>query len=553
MKILQLKIIDNQGNEIRNINFNENGTSIIYGQINQPNNDKKTSNSIGKTLLFKFISYILGRKENKNDYPVGIINWCLEAKVLYKKQVYSVFKVLGSNKDIKINGQNYSHNKYLEFFGIDRGVCSKQLFLEKRSNIISSVGKSPVKDDIKQFLTLLKLNELVDIFMATKNEQEKLKSYESYNAFFKEDIKSLQQKQFVLEQKRLKIEQELLVIKSKVEKLNISENSLELIELHSQKNLILKEKKILLESNQVKIIRLNELIDECNKADISYEDIISLYNEANIVIPEMTKRTVQEVQEFYNDMFKDKKLIYEEEIKEIKAKNKDLQEDIDKITNEINSLSEKIAENDIFKEAMNLYESKNSELIQNQEEYGRVAGVIDDLSNKKKIEDTIRERYILLKQKLDIYTQLIHEYRTYVYNLVNQIYEDDKEAYFDIQIPEDRIIQSMPMKVTLNLKGDKGEGISAVKNIVIDFLIFHYNDLVEYLMQDSSCFEGIDKRQTATLILKGTEIANETGKQYIISVNDYHLQKDNDSLMKLVNNNCILELSEEDVLLKKKI
>ena len=174
MKILQLKIIDNQGNEIRNINFNENGTSIIYGQINQPNNGKKTSNSIGKTLLFKFISYILGRKENKNDYPVGIINWCLEAKVLYKKQVYSVFKVLGSNKDIKINGQNYSHNKYLEFFGIDRGICSKQLFLEKRSNIISSVGKSPVKDDIKQFLTLLKLNELVDIFMATKNEQEKL-------------------------------------------------------------------------------------------------------------------------------------------------------------------------------------------------------------------------------------------------------------------------------------------------------------------------------------------------------------------------------------------
>ena len=278
---------------------------------------------------------------------------------------------------------------------------------------------------------------------------------------------------------------------------------MELIELHSQKNLILKEKKILLESNQVKIVRLNELIDECNKADISYEDIISLYNEANIVIPEMTKRTVQEVQEFYNDMFKDKKSIYEEEIKEIKARNKDLQEDIDKITNEINSLSEKIAENDIFKEAMNLYESKNSELIQNQEEYGRVAGVIDDLSNKKKIEDTIRERYILLKQKLDIYTQLIHEYRTYVYNLVNQIYEDDKEAYFDIQIPEDRIIQSMPMKVTLNLKGDKGEGISAVKNIVIDFLIFHYNDLVEYLMQDSSCFEGIDKRQTATLILKG--------------------------------------------------
>ncbi|MEG2310940.1 MAG: DUF2326 domain-containing protein, partial [Clostridia bacterium] len=84
-------------------------------------------------------------------------------------------------------------------------------------------------------------------------------------------------------------------------------------------------------------------------------------------------------------------------------------------------------------------------------------------------------------------------------------------------------------------------------------LIFYYNSLVEYLIQDSSCFEGIDKRQTATLILKANEIANENSKQYIVSVNDYHLQKDNQNLMDLVKQNCKLELSEEDVLLKKKI
>lgn len=552
MKILQLKIIDEKGTEIRNIEFYEKGMTMIYGKIVKPKNDKKTSNSIGKTLLFKFISYILGRKEEKKDYPQEIIGWSLKANILYDGYTYDIDKILGFN-EYKVNGEKYSYNKYLEFFKMERGINSKQIFLEKRNNIISSINKSPTKDDVKNFLTLLKLNELIDIFVQTKTEQEKLKSYNEYNKFFKDDIKTLEKKQFVLLQKKTKLEQELQGIKNKIDHLNISEDSMKLIKIHSEKNSDLKEKKILLEKNQIRINRLNELIEECNKSDISCKDIISLYKQAQIVIPESTKRTLNEVQQFYDDMFKDKKEIYEKEFKQLETKNNNLQEEIKSLSKEVDNLSSKISDNDIFKEAMNLYEIKNTELAENQEEYGRVSGVIDDLSNKKKIEDSIKEKYIILEQKLQMYKELINIYRTYVFNLVNEIYEDDQEAYFDIEIPSDRRVNSMPIRVTLNLKGDKGEGISAVKNIVIDLLILYYNNLVEYLIQDSSCFEGIDKRQVATLIIKANEIATEKDKQYIISVNEYHLQKDNEQLMNLVEKKTKLELSEEALLLKKRI
>jgi len=552
MKILQLKIIDNKGTNIRDIDFFENGMTMIYGKIVKPKNDKKTSNSIGKTLLFKFISYILGRKEEKRDYPQEINGWLLEAKILYNGNEYTIDKLLGIN-EYKINGETYSYNKYLEYFKIERGINSKQLFLEKRSNIISSINKSPTKDDVKNFLTLLKLNELIDIFIQTKTEQEKLKSYNEYNKFFKEDIKTLEKKQFVLLQKKTKLEHELKSIKNKIDNLNISEDSMKLIKFHSEKNSILKEKKISLEKNAYRINRLLELIDECNKTDISYKDIMNLYNQANVVIPEITKRTLNEVQQFYDNMFKDKKEIYEKELKEFTIKNYKLQDEINILSKEIDELSAKISDNDIFKEAMNLYEIKNAELLENQEEYGRVSGVIEDLSNKKKIEDSIKEKYIILEQKLEMYNELINVYRTYVFNLVDEIYEDDQEAYFDIEIPIDRIINSMPIRVTLNLKGDKGEGISAVKNIVVDLLILYYNNLVEFLIHDSSCFEGIDKRQVATLIIKAHEIAIEKKKQYIISVNEYHLQKDNNQLMKLVQEKTRLELSEDSLLLKKRI
>ena len=552
MKILQLKIIDNKGTNIRDIDFFENGMTMIYGKIVKPQNDKKTSNSIGKTLLFKFISYILGRKEEKRDYPQEINGWLLEAKILYNGNEYTIDKLLGIN-EYKINGETYSYNKYLEYFKIERGINSKQLFLEKRSNIISSINKSPTKDDVKNFLTLLKLNELIDIFIQTKTEQEKLKSYNEYNKFFKEDIKTLEKKQFVLLQKKTKLEHELKSIKNKIDNLNISEDSMKLIKFHSEKNSILKEKKISLEKNAYRINRLLELIDECNKTDISYKDIMNLYNQANVVIPEITKRTLSEVQQFYDNMFKDKKDIYEIEVKEITNKNYKLQNEINILSKEIDELSAKISDNDIFKEAMNLYEIKNAELLENQEEYGRVSGVIEDLSNKKKIEDSIKEKYTILEQKLEMYKELINIYRTYVFNLVDEIYEDDQEAYFDIEIPIDKRINSMPIKVTLNLKGDKGEGISAVKNIVVDLLILYYNNLVEFLIHDSSCFEGIDKRQVATLIIKAHEIAMEKKKQYIISVNEYHLQKDNNQLMKLVQEKTRLELSEDSLLLKKRI
>lgn len=554
MKILQLRIINNFNEEVRNIRFNSNGISIIYGKITKPKDDKKTSNSIGKTLLFKFISYILGRKEMKKDYPEEICGWVLDAKVLYENREYNVMKMLGES-ELQIDNVSYSYTKYINFFKIDKGVNSKQLLLEKRSNIISSITKAANKDDIKNFLKLLELNELVDIFMNTKKEQEKLKTYNAYNSFFKEDLKKLQQEQFVLEQKKLKLEQELNGIKNKIDKLNITEDSLQLIKIHSEKSSILKENKIQLEQNQLKINRLKTLIEQCAKSDISYNDIIQLYEQANITIPEMTRRTLNEVQEFYDNMFKDKVSIYEKEILEIEEENKKLDTIILEKTKELDNISSKIADNNLFKEAMNLYEIKNAELLDNQEEYGKIIGMIEDLSNKKKIEENIKNKYNVLEDELSKYNELINKYRKYVYNLVNEIYDEERDAYFDIEIPSSRKIQSMPIKVELNLKGDKGEGISAVKNIVIDLLIFYYNNLVEYLIQDSSCFEGIDKRQTATLILKGSEIANLKNKQYIISLNDYHLQKDNEELMNLITNSniTVLELSEEDLLLKKRI
>ena len=54
MKILNLRIISPNNQEIQNIKFKKDGLSLIYGDISMPDDKSKTSNSLGKSLLLKF-------------------------------------------------------------------------------------------------------------------------------------------------------------------------------------------------------------------------------------------------------------------------------------------------------------------------------------------------------------------------------------------------------------------------------------------------------------------------------------------------------------------
>ena len=209
MKILNMKIYNPVGEEIRNIVFKTTGASIIYGKIAQPSKKKKTTNSIGKTLLLKFIGYIFGKKETKKDYSNKIKGWHLEAKVLYKSKEYIVERTLGDTSSIMIDGQNYSYKNYIDFFDINQKQNSRQILLYRRQNIISDVNLRPTKDETMTVLSLLKLNNVIELFMDMRNIQEKVKAISDYSKKFKDTLNDLKEKEFLLEQEKYKKEKEL--------------------------------------------------------------------------------------------------------------------------------------------------------------------------------------------------------------------------------------------------------------------------------------------------------------------------------------------------------
>ena len=56
MKILKVEIYSPDREKLREVNFNENGLSVIYGDVEKPKKNNEPSNSIGKTILLKVMS-----------------------------------------------------------------------------------------------------------------------------------------------------------------------------------------------------------------------------------------------------------------------------------------------------------------------------------------------------------------------------------------------------------------------------------------------------------------------------------------------------------------
>lgn len=79
MKILKLVIKDPDEKILRDVDFKENGISFIYGDIKEPDNKTSTINSLGKTLLLKFIDYILGAKVDQKIVKKDVYSYIIRS------------------------------------------------------------------------------------------------------------------------------------------------------------------------------------------------------------------------------------------------------------------------------------------------------------------------------------------------------------------------------------------------------------------------------------------------------------------------------------------
>ena len=81
MKILKVSIYSPDKKLLREVNFKENGLSVIYGDVEKPKSESETSNSIGKTILLKIINVVYGAKNSGKDTIKGLDKYIVNATV----------------------------------------------------------------------------------------------------------------------------------------------------------------------------------------------------------------------------------------------------------------------------------------------------------------------------------------------------------------------------------------------------------------------------------------------------------------------------------------
>ena len=224
MKILEVKIYSPDSELLRKVEFKDIGLSIIYGDVEKPNNDNETSNSIGKTVLLKILNVILGAKNSGKNTIRGLKDYKIESEIKYNKKKYKINLTIGSSKDYFVEDRKMNLTQYKEFFNIDRKLLSKQIMLEKRKALISDTSKNATKDDYSAVLNLLYLNDIESVFRKIKEHQDEIELIGKYNNTFKEDTNILQKEEFNLEMKKKQIEDELQKLNNNLANLKISEN-----------------------------------------------------------------------------------------------------------------------------------------------------------------------------------------------------------------------------------------------------------------------------------------------------------------------------------------
>ena len=178
-----------------------------------------------------------------------------------------------------------------------------------------------------------------------------------------------------------------------------------------------------------------------------------------------------------------------------------------------------------------------------------INGKLTQINNTQSIKSNIDILYSELYKEFESASLKINRYKQFVYEMVNKIYvEETRNPYLFINISDSRQkYKAIPVKIDLSIDGDDGEGIGAVRCLLFDLMIMNYNNEIEFMIEDSSCFEGVDRRQVKKLIMEFKNISEIKNKQLIISLNKYLISDLED-----LKDNIVLKLYEGNTLLNRK-
>ena len=527
-----MRLIELRANKksFHTVTFNPNGITVIAA-IKETEDQKKTYNSVGKSLTIALIHFCLGSNSNK-EFEAKLNDWEFFLDFQIGTENYTVKRSTNDQKEIELNGEKYSlkefnkileeklfrikeNTKYVTFrslmprfirYGED-GYISNDRYIKKENPLATLLNNA----------FLLGLDTDLIIKKADLREKElnigKLKA-QLNNPEFKAIFGTENKKD--LEIKIVELETLINRYKKSIDEFIIAEDYNSIRKEADKISYDLKNQKNKASKLQIAISNIDKSLEI--QPDISKEQIIKLYENAKFELGEMVVKKLTELEQFNSQILdnRKRKLIQEKRDFEIQLT------EISKIISELGRQEDEKLQYLNSTGALDDYTKLNQALSDNEKnlhsllQYKKLESdyklFVEE--NKKDFtnENIITAKYIeqvddLIKENIILFKYFVEKFYSEKNSGITILNNEGKNATrFDIKA---------------KIQDDAGNAVKEVKIFCYDWTILKgkHNHNINFLFHDSKITGDMDTRQVKTMF----EVANNECKlydfQYIISLN----------------------------------
>lgn len=549
----------------KTVEFNRSGLSLIVARKHEQSGASdvsKTFNGVGKSLLVYLIHFCLGAKKN-DQLAEALPGWEFMLGVEIKGKPWRIVRSVDNQGVVNVNGTEESVSSFTKrllplAFNLDgpfpqltfRGLLPYFLRPGRRAyNGPEQVNKSETP-----FAQLLRTGFLMGLDHEIISKKHTLKTR-------KDDLKS-KQKSFASDPVVLEVLASEGNVDLEIAALDesIGQSETRLAEFKVADNYQEVEKDANGLRQRLQVIRnqahlLEQALENIErslsvKPDVDPEDVVRVYEEAKLTLPEAVVRSLEATKQFHADLIQKRfaRLVRErealrKELAQSRAEMTKLGSQLDEqlaflgahgALGEFTALAARLAEFKIRRNRLAAYRELSETYAEQIQEINNELGeenlrTIKYLAQARSLLDDNLRRFRAFAKRL---------YPNSTSGLLVQNNDGDNQMRFDVEA---------------KIECDASDGINEAKILCFDLMLLFgwHNHNMRFVFHDSRLFSDMDPRQRAEAFRMAAENCERDDAQYIASLNEDQLESmgevlDSAEYTALLDDRIVLELTDRD-------
>ena len=560
MKLLKLSANQESFHTVR---FNESGVSLIVAK-SITNQAKDTYNSVGKSLTVALVHFCLG--SNRNDaFEEKLPEWEFYLDFDINGVRHTTARATSAQDTIELDGESLSLTEFRDRLGKEafnlhapvknltfRTLISRFIRPEKSSYNNYFV---PIVQE-EDYSRLLNASYLLGLDIDRVVSKEQLKAeYDDVKKLGDKLEKDPTIKSFFLKDSGEEdLEISIVALESKIEGLKkdiaafvIAEDYTEVkIEADQISAQLRKQRN---EATKLRIAIKNIQQSLAVKPDITRQQLLDFYQEANVVIGEMVRKRLEDLEKFNAQILESRSRSLSEELRRFESRLSQVEQEIMRLEKEENEKLAYLGSHGALDDYTCLTRllSESELMLKSQQQYKQL--IREYKTRQQELKKAFAEENLSTSQYLSDIDDHIKKNISLFKSLTDAFYADKPSG---ITIVNNEGTNKIRFNINAKITDDAGDGVNDVRTFCYDWtlLLGHYNHNVDFIFHDSRIVSDLDSRQVVSMLRVAKENTAKCEYQYILSLNEANLKGVEailtpEEYKELVTDNVILELTDE--------